>query len=109
MIVAGEAARWPGRDPDERRADVLAELAALFGAEAAAPTGWAEHDWGADPWSGGCVAGLGPGVLARGAAWRAPHGRIHLAGTETAAAWPGYLEGAIEAGERAATEVLTDT
>ena len=106
MIVAAEAARWRHRDPEERRADVAAELAALFGDEAGAPVAWAEHDWGADPWSGGCVAGTPPGALAAGAAWRAPHGRIHLAGTETATRWPGYLEGAIEAGERAAAEVL---
>jgi monoamine oxidase len=37
---------------------------------------------------------------------RAPQGRVHFAGTETAARWPGYLDGAIEAGERAAAEVL---
>jgi monoamine oxidase len=36
---------------------------------------------------------------------RAPHGRIHFAGTETAIHHIGYLEGAIEAGERAAREV----
>jgi monoamine oxidase len=106
MIVASEAARWSRRDPDERRAAVLAELAEHFGADAASPTGWIEHDWSTDPWSGGCVAGLPPGVLAAGAAWRAPHGRIHLAGTESASEWPGYLEGAIEAGERAAAELL---
>jgi monoamine oxidase len=48
---------------------------------------------------------LPPGVLSRGAAWGPPHGRIHVAGTEAAAAWTGYMEGAVEAGERAAAEV----
>ena len=38
---------------------------------------------------------------------RAPIGRIHLAGTETATVWTGYMEGAIQAGERAAREVDT--
>ena len=48
-----------------------------------------------------------PGLYARlGAALRAPVGRLHFAGTETAQVWNGYLEGAIEAGERAATEAL---
>lgn len=34
-------------------------------------------------------------------------GRIYFAGTETATHWSGYMEGAVEAGERAAVEVLT--
>ena len=34
-----------------------------------------------------------------------PCGRIHWAGTETATEWMGYLEGAIQSGERAAGEV----
>ena len=33
--------------------------------------------------------------------------RQQLAGTETAREWPGYNEGAIDSGERAAGEVLT--
>ena len=38
--------------------------------------------------------------------WREPVGRIHFAGTETATQWHGYMEGALEAGDRAAHEVL---
>lgn len=36
---------------------------------------------------------------------RQPIGRIYFAGTETATEWSGYMEGAIQAGERAAREV----
>lgn len=36
---------------------------------------------------------------------RAPVGRIHFAGTETADVWYGFINGAIEAGERACNEV----
>ena len=36
---------------------------------------------------------------------REPIGRLHWAGTETAVYYYGYVEGAIEAGERAALEV----
>lgn len=36
---------------------------------------------------------------------RQPVGRIYFAGTETAMHWSGYMEGAVEAGERAAREV----
>ena len=36
---------------------------------------------------------------------REPHQRVYFAGTESATQWAGYMEGAIEAGERAAREV----
>ena len=94
FIVGREAARWATRDPAERRAEVLA----VFGDPD--PLDYLEVDWGVDPWSGGCVACLPPNSL--GARWGESHGRVHFAGTETARAWPGYMEGAIEAGERAA-------
>lgn len=32
--------------------------------------------------------------------------RIHLAGTETATYWSGYMDGALQAGERAAVQVM---
>ena len=38
-------------------------------------------------------------------ALRVPFGRVHFAGTITAALWAGYMEGAVESGERAALEV----
>ena len=36
---------------------------------------------------------------------RMPFGRVHFAGTLTASLWAGYMEGAVESGERAALEV----
>ncbi|PRD34016.1 UNVERIFIED_CONTAM: Amine oxidase [flavin-containing] B [Trichonephila clavipes] len=39
-------------------------------------------------------------------ALRVPIDRLYFAGTETAIKWSGYMEGAIEAGERAAREIL---
>lgn len=36
---------------------------------------------------------------------RKPVGNIFFAGTETATQWSGYMEGAVQAGERAAREV----
>ncbi|HET8881374.1 MAG TPA: FAD-dependent oxidoreductase [Solimonas sp.] len=41
-----------------------------------------------------------------GEALRAPIGRLHWAGTETATIWNGYLDGALRSGERAAQEVM---
>lgn len=106
FVVGRDALRWRTRSEDERRDDVIATLVRQLGEEAANPTAYLEHDWSADPWSTGCVAATPPGVLAAGATWAAPHRRIHLAGTETARTWPGYMDGAIEAGERAAAEII---
>lgn len=106
FVVGPAAVGWARRDPDDRRAEILAALVARFGDAAAAPLAYTDVDWGADPWSAGCVAGVAPGALGGPARWGGVHGRVHLAGTEAAASWPGYMEGAIEAGERAAAAIL---
>jgi monoamine oxidase len=50
---------------------------------------------------------MGPcGLLHFGAALSKPIGPIKWAATETANAWSGYMEGAVEAGHRAAREAL---
>lgn len=109
VFVIADAAKAFGSLPaDERQRRVVAHLVRLLGPDAATPRGYVEQDWSREPWSGGCYVGLmRPGVLsAVGQALRAPAGRIHFAGTETATRWCGYFDGAIEAGERAADEVL---
>jgi len=105
----GRAARdWSDRTPAERQAAVLGEFVRFFGAQAARPIAFAEKNWNDDPWSRGCYVGVaGPGTLtACGEALRAPCGRLHWSGTETATEWMGYMEGALQSGERAAAEVL---
>jgi monoamine oxidase len=108
-FIEGDDARlWGERPAAERRAAVLESLARYLGPRARAALDYLEHDWSADPWTRGCYAGLmPPGVLTSyGTALRAPVGRIHWAGTETAEVWNGYMDGAVRSGERAAAEVL---
>jgi monoamine oxidase len=107
FVVGREAARWATRDPAERRGEVVDTLVAEFGEAAHDVIDYVEADWAADPWSAGCVASTLVGVLASGAAWGEAFGRVHVAGTEAARVWTGYMDGAIEAGERAAREVLS--
>ncbi len=105
----GEAAvEWSDRGTDARRDEVVATLAEHLGPGAQNPIGYAERDWTREAWSRGCYgAYLPPGALSKyGAALRAPHGRVHWAGTETATVWSGYVEGALQSGRRAAEEVL---
>lgn len=110
-FVVGDAAKQLARRPEaERRGAIEAELARLHGPAAGAPVSYVDKDWTSDEWSGGCYVGImPPGLLSEAVgALQAPHGRLHFAGTETARHHMGYLEGAIEAGERAAAEVLAD-
>ena len=108
-FLEGDQARRLGQvEPERRRAEVLACFARFFGPRAAQPTQYLEQDWSQEEFTRGCYAGfLPPGVWTRyGAALRAPVGRLHWAGTETATVWNGYFDGAISSGERAAAEVL---
>jgi monoamine oxidase len=91
-----------------RRQAVLEGFAAFFGDEARHPIEYVEHDWNHEEWTtGGPVAVYGPLTLSSYGPWlRRPHGRVHWAGTETSTYWTGYMDGAVRAGERAATEVL---
>jgi monoamine oxidase len=92
----------------QRRAAVLGCLQRFFGGRAAAPVEYLDLDWSAEEWTRGCYGGNAtPGTLTRfGPALRTPVGPLHWAGSETAHEWVGYMDGAIEAGERAAWEVM---
>jgi monoamine oxidase len=90
-----------------QRAAVLANFAAVAGPAARSPREYLQHDWSTERWTRGCPVGLlGPGVLHRyGDQLRCAHGRVHFAGTETSSYWPGYMDGAVRAGEREAQRV----
>ena len=94
--------------PAERERRVVDLIASAYGEEARSYLGYHEYDWAEDDLSRGCVTVLGPGAwTSYGPALREPAGRIHWAGTETATEFPGQMEGAVLAGERAAAEILS--
>ncbi|MFR9749536.1 flavin monoamine oxidase family protein [Nocardia sp. 004] len=94
-------------DLADRRARVIEDLAGYFGPQAHNPIDYIERDWTAEEYSrGGYGAFTTPGALTRfGHALRRPIGPLHWAGTETATRWPGYIDGAVESGHRAAREI----
>ncbi|HEV3227033.1 MAG TPA: FAD-dependent oxidoreductase [Acidimicrobiales bacterium] len=102
------AERVDSLDPKERRGLVLDALAKRFGPRAAAPVEYVETAWWKEEWTKGCsMAHLPPGVLTRyGPLLRAPHGRLHWAGTETSTVSHGAIDGAVRSGQRAAAEIL---
>jgi monoamine oxidase len=64
-------------------------------------------DWEAERWSRGGYALFAPGWNPELRDWLArPHGRVLFAGEHTSVRWQGYMNGAIESGQRAAAEVI---
>ncbi|GBF90676.1 hypothetical protein Rsub_03248 [Raphidocelis subcapitata] len=111
-FIAGEAAvRWNDAGKDARRAAVLADLAKVYGPEATANVvSYDEGDWPGEQWAGGAVFYMPPGTWTQfGKALRPAQwgGRLVWAGTEVAEKWAGYVEGAIVAGEKAATDAAS--
>lgn len=108
FVIGRSAGDFGACSPQERRRLVVEHLVRLFGPDAAEPSGYVDQDWSQERWSRGCYVGLmRPGVLAEvGNVLREPVGRVRFAGTETATRWCGYFDGALQAGARAADEVL---
>ena len=107
FIAAERAVRWQRLPEAERRRAVLDDLTTLWGPQAGEIEDLVIHNWNQEPWSGGAFTSFfTPGAWTTyGRAWQAPHDRVVWAGTEVARRWPGYFEGAIEAGLSAAEQV----
>jgi monoamine oxidase len=107
-FVGGDNARRYARlSLRARRAAVLEQLTRYFGPSARHPREFFETSWSQEEWTRGCPVGI-PAVgsfATYGPHLRAPVGRLHWAGTETATFWNGYMDGAVSSGERAAAEV----
>ena len=86
----------------------MAWLGQLLGETTPWPVAARSVDWSSDPWSrGGYASHRGIGTWASAPDLFAPVGALHFAGTETATEWRGFMEGALESGERAASEIIT--
>jgi monoamine oxidase len=108
-FLEGEEGRvWGRRTADERRDAFVECLVGYFGEQARNPIEYLEQDWTAEEFSRGCYgAHFTSGTwTSYGTALKAPVDRIHWAGTEYAAVWNGYMEGAVRSGEATAAEVL---
>jgi monoamine oxidase len=108
FFVGDRGRRHRALTPQGRRETLAKALECCFGPRGARPLACFERDWAAEEWTRGAYCGyMPPGVWTRyGHALRAPVGPIAWAGSETAVEHAGYMEGAIESGERAAAEVL---
>lgn len=112
-FIAGEKAIQLGALADaERRKMILDDLVSYWGPQASEPLDLVEKAWNGETFTGGAFTSfLIPGTWTsvgrlaagdQGGPGPADHGRVLWAGSEVSPRWPGYFEGAIEAGERAA-------
>ena len=92
-------------DPDGRAARVLQHWEDVFPGVGAHADRWASHSWAQDPWSGGAWAIPTPSQDAElGLHVGRAEGQVHFAG-EHASDWPGWMQGALSSGLRAAREI----
>lgn len=107
LLAGPEARSLDGVDEAERRRRLLEPLAAHLGEAVLEPAGWHDKSWHLDEFAGGGYTTVPePGTTAG----YYPHstrpcGVVHWAGSETAAAHAGYIDGAVASGHRAATEI----
>jgi monoamine oxidase len=108
FIDGDDARALADRSDADRASAALACYVRYFGKRAAHPRAYLDQVWAREVYTGGCPVGImPPGVMTEyGYALREPAGRIHWAGSETATVWAGYMDGAVQAGKRAAAEVL---
>jgi len=106
VIIGDNASHWSEQPRSERLRALVTQLTSWFGNEALAYRGMIERDWNNERWSRGTVGFMPPGSAGFVHAIGTPVGRIHWASSETATQWSGSIEGAIEAGERTAAEVI---
>ncbi len=103
--AGGDGGRWLAEHSEVQRLSLIEhEVREMHGLTAPSLGGFSRA-WSAEPRYGGSYAVYRPGQVMR--FWdvlRRPIGRIWLAG-EHVATWTGYLEGAVESGERVAAEI----
>jgi monoamine oxidase len=85
-----------------RRAAVIKRLTTYFGPRARHPhdvfaTSWSQEEW---TWGGSVGIPAVGSFVSYGRYLRAPVGRLHWAGTETATYWNGYMDVLLAIGSR---------
>jgi monoamine oxidase len=104
--VGGDGGREQAAMPEaERMQRTAADIETMYHL-GDGPLGGFSRAWSAEARYGGSYAVYGPGqVCAHWHVLRQPCGPLWLAGEHTAT-WTGYLEGAVESGERAAAQIV---
>ncbi|MCC5890526.1 MAG: FAD-dependent oxidoreductase [Alkalibacterium sp.] len=108
-FTGGELAKkWAKKSEAERKAFILKRLRSVFGTEAEHYSDFRESIWVDHPYCGG---GYSAQIHTKGRPdaahkLRSPHGQFVFASTEVAEAFPGFMEGAVRSGNRAAKAMI---
>ena len=107
--VAGRTIAGPDHGPAPGSV-VQARLALIDrvapGTRSAARDGAVVHAWAKDPYARGSYSAARPGQADYATIAARPQGPFHFAGEHTSDEWSGYMEGAVQSGQRVAREVL---
>lgn len=108
FMEGNDSRAFYGASRAARRQAALDSFARYFGEQARSPIGYLDLAWAEEPYTRGAYGSFNPpGVLTsfRDVADR-PLGPLHFAGADLSPLWPGYMDGAIRSGERAAHQTL---
>src|SRR2546430_2803361 len=104
-LFSGVARRTGAMAHDQRLEFIAHELEKVYPGLLDNLEGGVAQVWDADQWEGGAYALPSPGqMMAICAGIDRPEGRVHFAGDHTSR-WPGWMQGALQSGLRAAQEV----
>ncbi|XP_071131291.1 probable flavin-containing monoamine oxidase A isoform X1 [Mytilus edulis] len=108
FIGGKQAVQWQLQPEADRQSAVLKSLSSFFGDSVWNYKDYREQDWGLEPYSEGSpVCCAAPGAMPYFVTGlRHSFDRIYFAGTESATRWCGFMNGAVQAGKRAAFEVI---
>jgi monoamine oxidase len=104
-MSGGIGERIGAMDTDERMQLVAREMEKVHPGLLNHLEGGYAKVWHKDPWVGGAIALPSPGQMTSICVGiEKPEGRVHFAGEHTSR-WTGWIQGALQSGLRAATEV----
>ncbi|XP_046382555.1 amine oxidase [flavin-containing] B-like [Ischnura elegans] len=108
ILTSNVCQYWSKKEAPERKMAILTGLSQIFGPQSLYPLDFAEKFWTGEPYIGSSSMHLAAvGTMEDYPILAECHGRrVYFAGSETANSWPGYMNGAVQAGQRAAWEIM---
>ncbi|CAF0759055.1 unnamed protein product [Didymodactylos carnosus] len=112
FVVAKSGRFYQKQTKDERKLAICEQYSNAFNSkEALKPINYIEQDWNEEIYSGGCYTDIMPVDLLTTIKQelRTPVAKqVYFAGTELATQWSGYMDGAVQSGEKAAFDIIKD-
>ncbi len=110
FMEGNDSRAFYARSTAARRAAALQSFARYFGRRALDPIGYVDMMWATEPYTRGAYGSFSPPGVLTSLEDPLAHavGGLHYASADASPLWPGYMEGAIRSGERAAAQALAE-